>query len=85
MLVSSIAVAIGLAGANTGDTWTAVPPKSGAPMWKGLRGLMWDLLPFSRPLSSIHTLGMLIGGHRFADAGIDAMGCSREQDFPRAI
>lgn len=28
---------------------------------------------------------MLIGGHRFADAGIDAMGCVREQDFPGAI
>lgn len=49
-------------------------------MWKSLWGLTWDLFTFSRLVVNSY-MEMLISGHRFADAGIDAMGCVREQEF----
>lgn len=41
-------------------------------MWKSLWGLTWDYL-FKGHATSLYIV-MLFSGHRFTDAGIDAMG-----------
>lgn len=78
MLVSSIAV--WLIECITGDCWTAVPPKSGALDVEKLMGVNVGSFHLFKAFVVNSYMEMLIGGHRFTDAGIDAMGCVREQE-----
>ncbi len=79
MLVSSVAVWLGER--IKGDCRTAVPHKSGAPDVEKLVGFNVGSFHLFKDFVIISYVAMLIGGHRFTDAGIDAMGCTGARAF----